>query len=59
MAVDALQDIDEIGVEIDFVQNTHRDEALDLANTFRPEFGPTEEPVRIVNSSCVFSTTGK
>ena len=45
LSFDSLQDIDEVEIGIDLVKNARCDEALDLANTFRSELRPTEEPV--------------
>lgn len=45
MRFDSPQGIDEIGVGIDLVKNTGRNQALDLADSLRFEVCPIEEPV--------------
>ena len=42
---DTLQDIDEVGVEVDRVQATSDDQALHDADVLGTEFGPTEIPI--------------
>src|ERR1700676_833840 len=44
MFTDPLQHIDQVGVRIDAAQPAGDDQALDDADVFRAEFGPTEEP---------------
>ena len=45
MAVDALKDIDEVGVEIRELHSADRQQALDGADALCAEFGPGEQPV--------------
>ena len=45
MAVDALEHVDEAGVGIDVVERAGGEQALDLPDLLRAEFGPAEEPV--------------
>jgi len=44
MLADSLQDIDQVGVWIDGVQPAGDDQALDDADLFGAELGPTEQP---------------
>lgn len=45
MLADALEDVDEIVVRIEFMQPTGRNQALDDANVLGAELGPAEHPV--------------
>ena len=42
---DTLQDIDEVGVDVDLVQAAGDDQALYDSDVFGPELGPTEIPI--------------
>ena len=42
---DTLQDIDEVGVDVDLVQATGDDQALHDADVLGTEFGSTEVPI--------------
>ena len=42
---DTLQDIDEVGVDVNLVQAAGDDQALYDADVFGPELGPTEIPI--------------
>jgi hypothetical protein len=44
MLADSLQDVDQVGVRIDFMQSAGDDQALDDADLFGAEFGPAEQP---------------
>src|ERR1700726_5167104 len=41
----ALQDVDQVGVDVDAVKTTSHDEALHDTNVFGAQFGPAEIPV--------------
>jgi hypothetical protein len=45
MLSDTLEDIDEIGVNIDTVEPTSHDQALHDPDVFRAQLGPTEIPI--------------
>jgi hypothetical protein len=41
----ALQDIDQVGVDVDAVEPTSHDEALHDTDVFGAQLGPTEIPI--------------
>jgi hypothetical protein len=50
MLTNSLQNVDEIGVDVDTMEPAGHNEALDDTNLFGAKFGPTEIPI--------FSTVG-
>ncbi len=51
MLAHALQDIDQVGVDIDAVEFAGRDQALDDADLLGPELGPAKKPIVAVIES--------
>jgi hypothetical protein len=45
MLPDALQDVDQVGVDVNAVEPASHDEALHYAHMFGTQFGPTEIPI--------------
>jgi hypothetical protein len=45
MLTNSLQNVDEIGVDVDTMEPTGHNEALDDTNLFGAQFGPTEIPI--------------
>lgn len=45
MLADALQDVDQVGVDVNAVEPTSHDEALHDTNMFGAQLGPTKIPI--------------
>ena len=45
MPPDTLEDVDQVGVDVDAMEPTSHDQALHDADVFRTQLGPTEIPI--------------